>query len=360
MSEDNPLYDVDRSRLEVMKLAEDITKARLENEKLTRDLSTYDERFSVEKKKSTLERSRFKWETVRLLGVALITGCLTLLGNWLVKKYELGENNIKAESDRFFKDQKDVLAMQGDPVGQAKSACAVLKEYPDLKTVEVMQKKDTLEHLCNVSSSFAASKEDDKDLSKKLKKSVEPPKPVQQKLDALENRKQNLQNAPDSASHQTKAEIKKIDDSVQNIAKSAGIETLAAASEHIGKTYVNDLRTVNQYSMPAQEQAGRKMAKDYPRTLWFKEGYYLVFEDMKIFLADLNAANGKITVNVCQSTDNKPCPKPLVPDTDIDADSPLKFPTNNADYVIRLDHIGHAGNNPFTKAAYITIEKYDK
>lgn len=86
--------------------------------------------------------------------------------------------------------------------------------------------------------------------------------------------------------------------------------------------------------------------------LWFKQGYYLQFDQIRVLLERINKDIG-IQVNVYK-VDNKYLIKEM---GWISYDKPLKLPLDSSIYTISLIDIGHAGYNPFNLAAYITITK---
>jgi MinD-like ATPase involved in chromosome partitioning or flagellar assembly len=98
----------------------------------------------------------------------------------------------------------------------------------------------------------------------------------------------------------------------------------------------------------------------YSNSTWFKEGYFLQFENIKVSLENL-LEGSSIEVAICDQVGSDQCRSPIGgKNVIISIDHVYNFSYNNFDYVVRLDKIGKAGKNPFKQAAYITFEKYKK
>jgi hypothetical protein len=106
-------------------------------------------------------------------------------------------------------------------------------------------------------------------------------------------------------------------------------------------------------AVPAKKD--ETVIKDYG-TSWFKDGYFLQFDDMRVLLQYLDKRLG-IQVQVCQTTSSGPCANEIKTKQWISYDAPLTVPVGNNVYRITLQTIDHAGANPFTLAAYIKVVK---
>lgn len=84
---------------------------------------------------------------------------------------------------------------------------------------------------------------------------------------------------------------------------------------------------------------------------WFKKGYFRPFENLKLVLAELNASKGFAVVEVRNARYD------LLTNFYIDLKSSKEFYIDGKKYNFTLNEIAGAGNNPFTKAAYFTIER---
>jgi MinD-like ATPase involved in chromosome partitioning or flagellar assembly/predicted membrane protein len=99
----------------------------------------------------------------------------------------------------------------------------------------------------------------------------------------------------------------------------------------------------------------------FRNSTWFKKGYYLQFENIKVYLEDLSKSNQTITIQVCDFVGPLLCKDPILnPNPIVTLNTPLNFTYGGYNYVINLDRIGSAGKNPFTPAAYISFLKYKK
>ena len=81
-------------------------------------------------------------------------------------------------------------------------------------------------------------------------------------------------------------------------------------------------------------------------------------EQVKITLTNLSAKT--IIVSVCETGEPGKCKTMLEKGMQVNLDKPVAFTSskNHFRFILRLDRIGRAGENPFTRAAYITFEKY--
>jgi len=84
---------------------------------------------------------------------------------------------------------------------------------------------------------------------------------------------------------------------------------------------------------------------------WFKEGYYRPFGNLKIVLAKLNVSQ-KFAVVEVRDANYK-----LKTNFYIDLKSSKEFYVENTKFKFTFDNIASAGRNPFTKAAYFSLEK---
>ena len=93
-----------------------------------------------------------------------------------------------------------------------------------------------------------------------------------------------------------------------------------------------------------------------PQTLWCKEGYYVLFNDiLHIYIKSLDKTIG-ISAQIINEKTNA-----LIDDTFFKLGDQKSYELENGyKYMISLDYIGAAGKNPFTKAAYITVVTYKK
>ena len=354
----------DLEELQRQKLLQDIEKAKLETEKARRDLATYDQRLEIDLKRVAIDKNRFKWETVRLLGIAIVTGLLSFFTTWTIKKNEITESRRTSHYQNYYEAKKEIAKLTDD-LEKCSRFCGLKPEFIQFHVPEIDRDTLYLDSMCKVRDRLLANQKKENELDQHIQTSAKPDEVVLKGIDNLENKKKNLEEsiANNTATAQNRSEMNKIDASIDSLIKTAGIASVSRQSEQITNDYVQNSKEIKNISQVISNNSNeKKMAEGYPRTSWFKEGYFLVFDNMKITLEELFVRDEALTVSVCNSTTVKKCTdkEMLVKPKTISKGKPITFSVDNFEYVIQLDHIGKAGNNPFTKAAYITIEKYSK
>jgi hypothetical protein len=88
---------------------------------------------------------------------------------------------------------------------------------------------------------------------------------------------------------------------------------------------------------------------------WFKEGYFIQFDDIKVLLKKINAKRS-ITVEVCNMIGAAVCKKPIATPT-VFVGSTYTFTEGPYKYSITLNKIAGAGKNVFTNAGYIVFKR---
>jgi len=97
-------------------------------------------------------------------------------------------------------------------------------------------------------------------------------------------------------------------------------------------------------------------AVDYQKDGWFKQGYFLQFNNIRVSLTKLDPAAQSVSLEVC-ATDNDACIMGLKT-ADVKVSEELLFDYKSVKYSIKINKIGRAGYNPFTQAAYITFVRF--
>lgn len=122
------------------------------------------------------------------------------------------------------------------------------------------------------------------------------------------------------------------------------LQTASPASEMVTKTQMK-VDSINRVPVNSPLQTG-----------WLKQGYYLQFDDLKILLIALSKENQSASVRISDESSLKNnSGKMAALDTTLYLNSPLKFQYKGQRCTINLDHIGAAGKNPFTPAAYLSL-----
>ncbi|MBO9567006.1 MAG: ATP-binding protein [Niastella sp.] len=100
----------------------------------------------------------------------------------------------------------------------------------------------------------------------------------------------------------------------------------------------------------------RDLKEEVYEESWFKKGYFLQFDDMKVLLLDIDRSRQTIRVQICNMIGSAACPSPIATPT-ITVNQNYSFSYKNHKYNLVLKRIGAAGNNPLTPAAYIVFSK---
>jgi ethanolamine utilization protein EutQ (cupin superfamily) len=349
---------MDKSELELKKLEADLHNSLLESKKLNRDLDTYNERFEMEKKKVYSERNRFWAETFRLVLIVVITSGTTYLINNSTEDHKRNNEVIFDDYKSFKTDRDKFNNPLNDLTEKKRLACHMVQEYADLDYDKVKSFLTSISKLCGstnfqasqnkINSGISASKVDSS-LKKKFAIAEKSKSDIEEKLksaSAPEKKKLNADRA---------ITVRLLD----SIASLPQVSALSVQSEEVTKSVSQQTKIVNDI---VKENSSSKLEDGYPQTKWFKTNYFLVIDNMKIVLEEI-INDGAIRISMCRSVTSEVCPIDNQIDLSgyssrITADKPVEINENGYKYIIRLDHTGSAGKNPFTKAAYITIEKY--
>jgi hypothetical protein len=359
MSDDND--KAEKTALELEKLQADLDKTNKERQKLQKELDSYDERLQLDRKRITNDRVRFFWETVRLLGVAVITGAIGYFTTRSTKAQDFERSRSEFHYERFYNALSKMSEIK-DPHAMCDEACRIRADFQSFTSPDIRDDMRRVDSLCKVGTSLS---NDNASLNAEVNGSHRPDTETLKKIDAVEGARKNLQQslAGKTVSVQQKEDLERLEDSLNKLIAKAQIVEISNKSQVVTEDYVKKTEIVQNISSEIKQDASqRKMADGYPKTAWFKQGYFLVFDHMKIYLQDLDAGNGTIAVEICRSTSTQACTTEHLITTDqaITKNNPYSFTEKGYAYVIRLDHIGPAGKNPFTKAGYITFEKYEQ
>ena len=100
----------------------------------------------------------------------------------------------------------------------------------------------------------------------------------------------------------------------------------------------------------------KAFSNNYFDEQWVKEGYYIVFGEIKIKLEKFENNNTIAVLSTCQTATSNNCAA-LESNIRVAVDKNYKFNFNGYVYKIVLQKIDHAGKDPNTLAAYISLIK---
>lgn len=346
---------MEKTEIEIRKLESDYYKVLLEKEKLEKDIATYNERFELEKNRY---QETLKTENKKLWLSPLITLIVTigagLISAWvahIIKNQELIGANINEATKTIlnYSAQFDTTNNDRNKLFLSK-IIARYPNYGDTNLQHIQNPFDSIyirELAINTLGGDINQKAPAQDSAKYSAK-------ARVSLDISDAAGIQLQNAKTNGVNQDS--IKKIENTIsQN--KNIAINSLPDSI----KTAVTNVSLVNEQikdqfqSLASNPQ--NDVVKDYG-LLWFKIGYYLQYENMRILLQDLDKKKG-IQIQICQTTGSELCKaeNSIITGQWISFDEPLTIMIDNSTYKISLKTIDHAGNNPFKLAAYVNVVK---
>ena len=103
-------------------------------------------------------------------------------------------------------------------------------------------------------------------------------------------------------------------------------------------------------------EAVKAFSNNYFPVQWVKEGYYIAFGDIRMKLESFENNNSTAVLSTCQTATSVNCTA-LESNIRVSADKSYKFKFNGYIYEIVLQKIDHAGKDPNTLAAYISLKK---
>jgi hypothetical protein len=342
---------MEKNELELQKLKLDLEKAELEKRKLERDLDT---------NKPFRERDRFWAETFRLIAITLITAVTSAV---VARQTEgrKADYQIQLEEFKVFLKLKEEFGKPANNLDDKKRIfCVIKEEFSQMDRPSVQNFITRIKIPCSDSTIHQKEQEISTQFAKAEKNA---PEPVVKALNATEKKISAVTQRIDNASAAERTDLEKekglLIQRLDSLLKvDPAVLALSKSSEDVESLYTAQTESINREIRTSAEYSS---AAGYPRTTWFKEGYSLPFDDMKIILEDINE-DRSLTVSVCNSTDGAPCSAGnlLKSHVKLTSETPLEIQRDEATYFVRLDRIGRAGKNPFSKAAYVTFEKVNK
>ncbi|TND09345.1 MAG: hypothetical protein FD123_1307 [Bacteroidetes bacterium] len=326
-------------------------KAELDRIKTALEIASFHERQAFEKKK-------YRTETIRIFAIAIMTSLITLGTTYLFKEFDRVNAQV-GSAQKELADLKKEFAGKTDPEQKRQFACSIAGIYNPQNDSYVEKEKKRFQQFCDtMTKTLAAIETQGSKIDQTDTSSVENRELIA-KIDAYEKNINDLEAQKSMAKtkdeqQDIEAKIKSIDSEIRKEATtSPEINAAVKSTEAISKNRVLQIMLMDK----ADEVVRATNSVKKYEVQWFKEGYFLQFDDMRILLQYLDKKIG-IQVEVCQTNSPGKCDKPIVTKAWVSMDKPLGFTSGNFRYELRLQAIDHAGRNPFTEAAYITLEKF--
>lgn len=169
--------------------------------------------------------------------------------------------------------------------------------------------------------------------------------PMKQQLNKIDATLRN--RSAEVSINDFKAEENKIAETVSSI-DSTAIVTLNASQKAITPSVVKD------------KEISYTLLGD-PLTKWCKAGYYVEFSNtIRVSVSKVTPGSNTITVDLKDISVSNDHPPFIRENVNIASGETILVDHGNYRYQIKLNYIGAAGKNPFTKAGYITVATYRK
>jgi hypothetical protein len=327
-------------------------KADLEKLKLAIEINQAQDKHMFEKRK-------FKTENIRFFGIALFTSVLSLGTTYFIENFKQTKAQENEEAD-MIRDLEKSYSTELDKAKQEKIACTLA----DIKISEgntfLLKSKADYNLICEANMGKETETKTILEIDTTnalIKNAKDSLKIYEQKIESLRGNLPQINPIQDSFgvpnTHNTQKQLinytKKMETLIASIPE---IKKAASSSINIEKD-VKQIQTVNQNLIENKEIKGRGAFK---RNIdWFKEGYFLQYDEYRILLLYVNKQEGA-ELQICKSQDSKKCTNPLIEKGWAKFGNPLQFSDNGKIYRINLEAVDHAGKNPFTLAAYVTFE----
>jgi MinD-like ATPase involved in chromosome partitioning or flagellar assembly len=178
-------------------------------------------------------------------------------------------------------------------------------------------------------------------------------------LDTLENKIQLTSNEIQNASN-SNARLKFQSDSIQlELQKQKVINNdpiLAKLAEPTAKldSAIRQRDDISNQIIPVPKTDS--FSVDYQKDGWFKQGYFLQFNNIRVSLTNLDVAAQTVFLEIC-ATDGGACTIEIGKQ-ELKVPGEFLFDFKGIKYRIKVNKIGRAGYNPFTQAAYITFVSF--
>lgn len=342
----------------MMKLPEDdvlfkTSKEELERIKLALEISTFQEDRRQVRRKS--------WgETTRLVIMAVFAAALSLGSTYIMKIYDHDTTQL----DEALKDLttlKKKYASTHITLVKDSVACEIGQIYIPGNNPKLENEVSYYRNICQNKTKQDASTSVKKDSIEKIVSHYDRSSPngvvVDKKLSQNDAQLMRLQVQVNSKNGAIQENAQKQIDALTKVSTDAAPPQLKSAIEsstEINKTVVDQIAEVS--SQPSTEHRD----KVYP-VYWVKTGYYILFDQFRISLNDLNPRQGTAQVKICFVTEENTCEPISLPNQgSFSTQQPLDFDYKGKSYSLVLQRIDHAGVNPFKQAAYINLIQKEK
>jgi hypothetical protein len=288
-----------------------------------------------------------KWVRIALLISLLLAGTASAIAYWVDQK------NSQKSLDTFMKSFANINKLTGRSRNYAICKLASFDNaYNDPKIANLVDSLSTLCSNIEEDQRIIMLATDTLRLLNKTKSIPQGTLAKGVKIDNIDNRINLLKDSIQKTKDKGK-QLKLRKDSVNlEIAKQTIINTdtlLTKAAVPIQK-----LQAAIQQTQAISND--NNSGSNYISSGWFKPGYYLQFENIKVLLKGINKPDQSISVEICDMIGPAVCVSPIAVPS-IGYDTAYNFAYGKFNYKITLDKIGHGGSNPFTIAAYVTFTK---
>lgn len=186
---------------------------------------------------------------------------------------------------------------------------------------------------------------------------------TESKIEAKEIERNNLlQEKSNETNPERKLELEKAITQIDS-----QLDSVELPAKRLGEVSP-DVETIQEVTIgQIEKQLLQEIKNENPKisrsgVLWFKEGFFLQFENnirINLDKGKLFKDQGYIEVRVCESTISG-CSRTIADNLQIRLNgSGGEFTHNEKKYKINLKAIDRAGKNPFNWAAYITLDSWE-
>jgi hypothetical protein len=318
--------------------------AELEKIKLVQEVYQSEDKYAFERKK-------LNSENLRLFGIAILTAAISLGSSYLIESFKQ-KNNAKDTVKKDFTELRKNYFVEKDKSKRNQMACDLSgfdNAENDLSISKEMVKFKAICLSADTIQSHAKTIGETDTSSTAVKAAMTRIDNLDKRIQVLNQQKRQ---APATQQKQIAEQIKEVNKQITQVVDSTPVILPAVKSSVAIEQNVTRIEAVNN-SLAGQNLPNKPISKS--PIAWFKPGYFLFFGEYRILLQQLNKNDG-IVVEVCKTENLSKCDSPLLTNKYVRYDSPLQFTDNNHTYQINLEAIDHAGNNPFTLAAYISFE----
>ncbi|MEP7108528.1 MAG: hypothetical protein ABI760_11110, partial [Ferruginibacter sp.] len=306
----------------------DKNKDELDRIKLAQEISVF-------KETKDFERKKFSGETFRLIIIAALSAFISLLslGTSIWMKYLDKTTSQTDEVRKHIDNLKDKFYQSNNRIDQNKIACQISVERNPNNDKDIAKdildfkgKCDTLTQIVSnytiatdtINSAIAGALKTD--TTKKENKFVI------SKSDKADDVLIQLQNQKIASTSETQRQalVKQADQYTQSFINSIPdsliqLKSAVRLTDTINNNVMKQLNVTSAGSNPTSDN--KTVIKDYG-ILWFKAGYFLQFDDMRVLLQYLDKGMG-IQVQICNIKSSGPCPNPIRTKEWISFDKPM-------------------------------------